>query len=428
MSIRYRHLACMASIFLALPGSSDATKTQVSSGMGSSVSMTLERRDSTVHMTLDSSSTFSDTARKNTVIHKTAYFGKLGLGEQRQSFSVVFDTGSGNLMVPAYDCKSEACSVHGRFEEQRSSTTRGVSCDGTAPVEGQDPPEDEVTITFGTGEIWGRCLQDQICIGDVCSRGSFIAATYESRNPFKTFAFDGVLGLALPVMSQGPNFNLMSTLRDQGALRQSIFSVFLSDSDAESSEVTFGEIKHEHLASNLFWVPVARDSGYWEVQMDDITLNDKQQELCAQCYVAVDTGTSELAGPSDVIARLAHLLNVQTDCSNYDQLPKLGFVIGGHIMNLEPRDYIDEDSSRCDVSLMPLDVPPPKGPLFVFGIPFLQKFYSVYDGANQRVGFGVAKHKNQRSESAASLLVSLSQVDAQQQLENGSSTVSSLRR
>merc|ERR1719265_1288273 len=120
----------------------------------------------------------------------------------------------------------------------------------------------------------------------------------------------------------------MSTLRDQGALRQSIFSVFLSDSDAESSEVTFGEIKHDHLASSLFWVPVARDSGYWEVQMSDITLNDEQQDLCAQCFVAVDTGTSELAGPSDVISRLSQLLNVHDDCSNYKALPKLGFVIG----------------------------------------------------------------------------------------------------
>lgn len=403
MPIRYCYLTCIASMLLAVLPSSDA--------VGSSVSMSLERRESIVHMSLDSSS--SDVARSS-VIHKTAYFGTLNIGEPGQSFSVVFDTGSGNLMVPAYDCKSEACSVHDRFNEQHSSSVRGVSCDGTAPVDGQDPPEDEVTITFGTGEIWGRCLQDQICIGSVCNRGSFIAATYESRSPFKTFAFDGVLGLALPTMSQGPDFNFMSTLQDQGALRQGIFSVFLSDSTAENSEVTFGEVKADHLDTNLFWVPVARDSGYWEVQIADITLNNKQQDLCAQCYVAVDTGTSELAGPSDVIGRLSELLNVREDCSNYKTLPKLGFVIGGHIMNLEPRDYIDSYSSRCEVSLMPLDVPPPKGPLFVFGIPFLQKFYSVYDGTNRRVGFGVAKHKDQIGEKAASLLVSLSQVEAQQ--------------
>merc|ERR1719174_329232 len=128
---------------------------------------------------------------------------------------------------------------------------REVYCDGTPYEENQEPPHDEVTITFGTGEIWGRCLQDNICIGTVCDRGSFIAATYESRNPFKWFAFDGVLGLALPSMSQGPDFNLMSRLKEGRVLRSALFSVFLSDFDSERSEVTFGEVKDHHLASDL---------------------------------------------------------------------------------------------------------------------------------------------------------------------------------
>jgi hypothetical protein len=345
--------------------------------------------------------------RKNGIVHKTAYFGRLDIGSPAQSFAVVFDTGSGNLLVPADDCKSEACEVHQRFLQSNSPSAREVSCDGTPPVEGQEPPHDEVTITFGTGEIWGRCLQDQVCIGNVCDRGSFIAATYESRNPFKSFSFDGVLGLALLSMSQGPDFNLMKRLGHANSLKQSLFSVFLSDLDSERSEITFGEVKHDHLASNLFWVGVARDSGYWEVQIEDITIDDKPQDLCPNCYVAVDTGTSELAGPSDVVDKLAQLLSVLVDCSNYDSLPKLGFIIGGHILNLEPNDYVDKDGERCDVSLMPLDVPPPKGPLFVFGIPFLQKFYTVYDEVNRQIGFGVAKHADQDTTKTSALLVDL---------------------
>jgi len=206
-------------------------------------------------------------------------------------------------------------------------------------------------------------------------------------------------------MSQGPDFNLMDRFRSSKMLRQSLFSVFLSDQDAESSEVTFGEIKTNHMASNLFWVDVSRDSGYWEVRIDDITLDNHPQELCIDCHVAVDTGTSELAGPSDVIDTLARRLNVLTDCSNYKQLPKLGFVIGDHILNLEPHDYVDEDSGRCDVSLMPLDVPPPKGPLFVFGIPFLQKFYTVYDVDSKKVGFAAAHHTGQDPARTKALLV-----------------------
>merc|ERR1719436_758706 len=160
----------------------------------------------------------------------------------------------------------------------------------------------------------------------------------------------------------------------------------------ETSETTFGEIKHEHMASELFWVPVTGTAGYWEVRIEDITIDRVPKELCTDCRVAVDTGTSQLAGPSELIGRLTRILNVKSDCSNYEGLPELGFIIGGKILKLDPKDYVDKQDSYCDLSLMSLDVPPPKGPLFVFGIPFLQKYYSVYDHSTKSVGFAVARH------------------------------------
>jgi len=40
---------------------------------------------------------------------------------------------------------------------------------------------------------------------------------------------------------------------------------------------------------------------------------------------------------------------------------------------------------------MVLDVPEPKGPLFVFGDIVLRKFYSVFDRTKNRVGIALAK-------------------------------------
>lgn len=344
---------------------------------------------------------------RNTPSRSTAYFGRLRVGNPPQSFNVVFDTGSGNLVIPGDECASNACRTHSRFSQNKSNTAVDVSCDGSGRIFQKNGDRDEVTIAFGTGEISGKCLQDVICMGQVCDRGSFILATYESDNPFKMFKFDGVLGLGLDFMSQGENFNVMSRLTKATLLRQPLFSVFLSDKDSEQSEITFGAVKQEHLASELAWVDVARNSGYWEVKLDDITFDNVPQGLCIGCYVAVDTGTSELAGPSYVIDNLALKLGVKSDCSNLHELPRLGFLVNGNILNLEPKDYIDTSGSFCDVSLMPLDVPPPKGPLFVFGVPFLQKFYTVYvdDNGKRKIGFGVARHGDRASVDSEEALI-----------------------
>ena len=327
-------------------------------------------------------------AVKTKAMHKLAYFGALKVGTPAQEFTVVFDTGSGNLIVPGKDCPSEACLSHRRFDHHASSTARRVNCDGSEVAQGQE--FDEITITFGTGDITGSCLTDQLCVGSACAERAFISSTDESSQPFSSFSFDGVLGLALSAMAQGPEFSLLKGLT---ALPQPLFSVFLSDSDREESEIVFGGIKDEHMASELFWVPVTGTSGYWEVRIDDITLDGREQRLCQDCRVAVDTGTSELAGPTALVEEMEQLLDVRSDCSNYGSLPELGFVVGGKILSLSPRDYVNTDQGqRCSIALMALDVPPPKGPLFVFGIPFLQKYYTVYDHDKSRVGFAVARH------------------------------------
>eukprot|EP00746_Dinoflagellata_sp_MGD_P005706 gnl/MRDRNA2_/MRDRNA2_111049_c0_seq1.p1 gnl/MRDRNA2_/MRDRNA2_111049_c0~~gnl/MRDRNA2_/MRDRNA2_111049_c0_seq1.p1 ORF type:complete len:425 (+),score=84.49 gnl/MRDRNA2_/MRDRNA2_111049_c0_seq1:80-1354(+) len=340
----------------------------------------------------------------NKVVHKTAYYGKVEIGTPRQALTVVFDTGSGNLMVPSTYCKSRACKQHKQFDRKQSQTAEDIQADGTHAEKGA--ARDQITVTFGTGEISGVFFQDDVCIGSICSNVYFVGATDETDDPFTSFQFDGVLGLALPEMSQGKDFNVMTHMMEAGALHKPIFSVFLSDSDVENSEITFGDIKQEHMTTQMFWEPVSRDTGYWQVQIQDITINNRKQQLCNDCQVAVDTGTSQLAGPTDVINDLSKRLNVKQDCSNYKELPDLGFVMGEHILNLKPQDYVDKDNNGCEVSLMQLDVPPPNGPLFIFGDPFLRKYYTSYDRENNKVGFATAKHFDQPPDDA--LLMSIS--------------------
>merc|ERR1719502_1626008 len=99
--------------------------------------------------------------------------------------------------------------THARFSQESSSTVEDVNCDGS---EANGKSTDELTITFGTGHMTGKCLKDNICIGSLCAKGNFVSSTEESSSPFASFSFDGVLGLALDSMAQSPEFSLVSRM------------------------------------------------------------------------------------------------------------------------------------------------------------------------------------------------------------------------
>merc|ERR1719272_2783468 len=321
-------------------------------------------------------------------IHKTAYWGSITLGSPPQHFKVIFDTGSGNLIVPSSQCTVPGCKPHHKYESKSSTTSMAVQ---------NEKGEGNAEISFGTGNIAGDFYRDKMCIGDsLCMDTSFIAADRESTEPFQEIPFDGIMGLGFKDLSMGKGFNIIDDFYAGGQLPGGQISFYLTDGG--DSEVTFGGYKSEYLASDILWARVDLES-YWQVSIDDITFDNQPKKLCGGgCNVAVDTGTSMLAGPSDLVDKLTNMLHAKEDCSNFNSLPKLGFVIGDKVLNLKPDDYMDSSGTECSLSFMALDVPPPKGPLFIFGDPFLRRFVTIFDkagaGAGSRVGFAVAKHSD----------------------------------
>lgn len=332
--------------------------------------------------------------------HKSEYWGTIQVGDPAQEFSVIFDTGSGNLIIPSTHCDTPSCTSHRRYDPSKSNS--GITIDTEGDKLGvNEHPKKDATIKFGTGEIHGELFSDNMCIGSACSKVHFIGADKESDDPFMSMPFDGLLGLGFSELSIGDSFNILDTLVGKGSLPSNKFSLYLDDNDG--SEISFGGYKKSYVASDVVWAPVSHQA-YWQVAIDDVTLNNEKRGICQGCQVAVDSGTSMLAGPSSVVKELSAQLHLNSDCSNLDELPLLGFAFSGSILNLEPADYIDQDMGSCSLSLHPLDIPPPRGPVFVFGDPFLRRFLTVFDRDGPRVGFAVANRGDVSKDQAKRLL------------------------
>ena len=91
------------------------------------------------------------------VLHSVgAYFGTISVGsnsngEVAQEFSVVFDTGSGHIVLPSETCDSQACHTHRRYDISSSNSAQAINADGTEVPANE--PCDQVRISEGDGQL-----------------------------------------------------------------------------------------------------------------------------------------------------------------------------------------------------------------------------------------------------------------------------------
>jgi len=320
---------------------------------------------------------------------KTSYSGVLSLGTPAQEFRVVFDTGSGHLVLPAAECQSEACLVPGRqkFNMSASTTSKAINSDGTLVPEGEEC--DQVTIGFGTGEITGEFTKDIVCFdsaaaagekfnseavavagehllsssnasnhSELCVEMSVILAVEMSSQPFKTFRFDGILGLGLDGLALSSEFSFFEMLLGKN-LPQAQFGIFLTEGEHdEESEVSFGGVDQRRVMEPLSWANVVMpEHGHWQVRIKAVRIDGHELDICKDgtCRGVVDTGTSHLGVPVPADKEMAELLTTDAedllDC-RYANTPDIEIELeDGYVLNLMPWNYMRRLPLREGVSV-----------------------------------------------------------------------------
>ncbi|MCJ8749395.1 hypothetical protein PDJAM_G00175910 [Pangasius djambal] len=148
------------------------------------------------------------------------YFGVISIGTPPQDFTVLFDTGSSNLWVPSIHCSflDLACWLHHRYNSKKSST---YVQNGS-----------KFSIQYGRGSLRGFFSQDTVTLAGLNVQDQLFAeAVQQPGLVFAMARFDGVLGMAYPILSVGNVRPVFDSIMAAKLLPQNIFSFYINRSD-----------------------------------------------------------------------------------------------------------------------------------------------------------------------------------------------------
>ncbi|KAM9217289.1 gastricsin [Leptosomus discolor] len=317
----------------------------------------------------------------------SSYFGDISMGTPPQNFTVLFDTGSSNLWVPSTYCQTEACQNHATFNPSESSTF--VSNGQT------------YTLSYGSGSLTVVLGYDTLSIQTISvTNQEFGLSESEPSEPFYYADFDGIMGMAYPSLAVGETSTAMQGMLQQNQLTEPIFSFYFSRQPTYSygGELVLGGVDNQLFTGSIMWAPVTQQL-YWQIAIDEFAVGQSVTGWCSQgCQAIVDTGTYMLTMPQQYMYSFLEAVGAQetsygyaVDCNTVQSLPTITFIINGYQLPLPPSAYILNSNNYCTVGVEATYLPSQNGqPLWILGDVFLKEYYSVFDMANNRVGFATS--------------------------------------
>ena len=141
---------------------------------------------------------------------------------------------------------------------------------------------------------------------------------------------------------------------------------------------------------------------WWRVALDSVDLGDHNLVSGGDATGIIDTGTSLIAGPPEVVKTLMDILGAkpsktlgflptglyEVDCDQ--DAPDLEFTLGGKkfslgldVYSLRQTHWFKKDS--CVLLIQGLNVG--QDGMWILGDTFMRKYYTLFDFENSRVGF-----------------------------------------
>ncbi|KAG1742570.1 acid protease [Suillus lakei] len=323
------------------------------------------------------------------------YTAQVGVGSPATEYTLLIDTGSSNTWIGAST----------RYNPTSTSVDTGNT----------------VAVSYGSGNFSGEEYTDTVTLstGLVITEQSIgVASNAEGFD-----GVDGILGVGPTDLTEGTVSNLIAVptvtdnLYSQGIIGTEALGIYFVPTTASQSagELTFGGHDGSKITSTVTYVPLTTTSPasyYWGI---DQSISYGHSIILSETAGIVDTGTTLILIASDALSKYQTATGATMDETTglltitpgqYARLQTLTFKIGGKAYNLTPNAQIWPRSLNTDIGgdsdsiyLIVSDIGSNSGSGldFINGYAFLQRYYSVFDTTNNRVGFATTPHTDDMS-------------------------------
>ncbi|KZT43813.1 acid protease [Sistotremastrum suecicum HHB10207 ss-3] len=318
------------------------------------------------------------------------YTASVGVGSPATQYDLLIDTGSSNTWVGA-----------GKAYVKTSTSVQ---------------TKDKVSVTYGSGSFSGTEFTDTVTLASglvIPGQSIGVASTSTGFS-----GVDGILGIGpvdLTSDTLSPDTNaLIPTVTDNlftnGVISSNEIGISFEPTTTSSitnGELTFGGTDSSKFTGSITFAPITGTSPaneFWGIN-ESITYGTSNTAILSSTAGIVDTGTTLILISSDAFSRYQKATGATADratgllkltTANLNKLQNLNFNINGVTFELTPNAQLFPRSLNTQIGgtagnnylvVASIGTPTGEGLDFINGYAFLERFYSVFDTANKRVGF-----------------------------------------
>jgi len=323
------------------------------------------------------------------------YYGSLAIGTPLTSFNVILDTGSSDLWVAGSSCGS-ACNGIAMFNPSSSSSFTNLTS--------------SFAIVYGSGEAGGYLGQDIVEMAGFSVSNQGFAVVNEVSTGLLTSPVSGLMGLAWQALASSGDMPFWQTLASSGAMDSALFAVQLrryTNASNPSSLEPGGELTLGTTNSSLYTgsidyldIPTTPSPSYWSLTLSSLTVQGTAISLGSGATAAIDTGTTNIGGPSSAIQAIYAAIPGSSaatgEWAGYYQYPcstsvTVTLSFGGNTWTMSSADFkfTSLSSSECIGAFFETSSTTTTGstPSWIIGDAFLKNVYSVFRYNPPSVGF-----------------------------------------